>query len=209
MKIPILKKVDYSTWRVKMLMFLEAIGDAYIDIINHGPPYPEKVVPMTPTVPEHYIRKEKSEWSDPEKAAMLKHAKVRNFLHNSLDNVMSNKVIACKTAKIIWDALKTQCQETLAIKKNIRVVLVQEYEQLDAKPDENITDTYDRFLTLLNDLSLVGKEYDKEDSNTKFLRALPKEWNKQASIINHQYDLDQLSRDEVYEMLKTHDLEIQ
>ncbi|XP_074337154.1 uncharacterized protein LOC141674326 [Apium graveolens] len=160
---------------MKMLMFLESIDDSYIDIINDGPPYPEKVVPMTPTVPEHYIRKEKSEWSDVEKAAMLKDTKVRNILHISLDNVMSNRVIACKTSNAIWDALETQCQGTLEIKKNRRVVLIHEYEKFEAKSDETTTDTYDRFLTLLNDLSLVGKEYDKKDSNTKFLRALPDE----------------------------------
>ncbi|KAL8115412.1 hypothetical protein AgCh_022049 [Apium graveolens] len=108
-----------------MLMFLEAIDDAYVDIIYSGPPYPQKVVDITPTVPEHYIRKEKSKW-----------------------------VIICKTARAIWDALETQCQGTMVIKKNRRVVLVQEYEQFDAKSDETITDIYDRFLTLLNDLSL-------------------------------------------------------
>ncbi|KAL8124351.1 hypothetical protein AgCh_012125 [Apium graveolens] len=67
----------------------------------------------------------------------------------------------------------------MAIKKNRRVVLVQEYEQSDAKTDESIIDIYDRFLTLLNDLSLVGKEYEREDLNTKFLRALPEYWDTQ------------------------------
>ncbi|XP_074327714.1 uncharacterized protein LOC141665628 [Apium graveolens] len=127
---------------------------------------PSKVVSVTATVPEDYITKEKSEWSEPEKAAILKNAKIRNIQHNSLDNVMSNKVISYKNAKEIWNTLKTQCQGIMAIKKNRSVVLVQEYEQFDAKDDESITDIFDRFLTLLNDLSLVGKEYDREDSNT-------------------------------------------
>ncbi|XP_074351415.1 uncharacterized protein LOC141690521 [Apium graveolens] len=126
---------------------------------------------LSADAPEHYVIKEKLKWLDAEKVAMLKDAKVRNIMHNSLDNVMSNRVISCKTAKEIWDALKTQCM--MAIKKNRRVVLVQEYEQFDAKVDESITDTYDRFLTLLNDLSLVEKEFEREYSNTKFLRALP------------------------------------
>ncbi|XP_074328043.1 uncharacterized protein LOC141665955 [Apium graveolens] len=164
---------------------------------------------MTPEALEHYVIKEKSKWLDPEKVAMLKDAKVRNILHNSLDNVMSNRVIACKTTKEIWDALETPCQGTIAIKKNRRAVLVQEYEQFDAKADESIADIYDRFLTLLNDLSLVGKEYEREDSNPKFLRALPEDWDTQDSIIRHQYDLDFLTLDEVYGMLKIHDLEIQ
>ncbi|XP_074342785.1 uncharacterized protein LOC141680462 [Apium graveolens] len=161
------------------------------------------------TVPEHYSRKQKSEWSDLEKVVILNNAKIRNILHNSLDNVMSNWVIACKTAKEIWNALEIRCQGTMEIKKNKRVVLVQEYVQFDAKADESITNIYDRFLTLLNDLSLVRKEYDRENSNTKFLRALIEEWDTQASIIRHQYDLDLQTLDEVYGMLKTHDLKIQ
>ncbi|XP_074336718.1 uncharacterized protein LOC141673889 [Apium graveolens] len=167
-----------------MLIFLEAIDDTYVDIIKTGPPYPVEIMAMTPDVPEHYVRKEKSKWSDLKKASMLKDAKVRNILYNSLDNVMSNM-------------------------KNKRAVLLQEYEQFDAKVYESITNIYDRFLTLLNDLSLVGKEYDREDSNTKFLRALVEDWDTQASIIMNQYNLDLLTLDEVYGMLKTRDLEIQ
>ncbi|XP_074355886.1 uncharacterized protein LOC141695546 [Apium graveolens] len=144
-----------------------------------------KNVAMTPNAPEHYVRKERSKWLDPEKASMLKGAKVRNIMRNSLDNVMSNRVIACKTLKEIWDALETQCQGTMAIKNNRRVILVQEYKQFDAKADESKTDIHNRFLTLLNDLSFVGNEYDIEDSNTKFMRALPEDWDTQASIIRH------------------------
>ncbi|XP_074351439.1 uncharacterized protein LOC141690547 [Apium graveolens] len=117
----------------------------------------------------------KSHNSDPENTSLLKDAKIRNIMHNSLDNVMSKRMIACKTAKEIWNALETECQGKMAINKNRRVVFMQEYEQFDAKADELISDIYDRFLTLLNDLSLVGKEYGMEDSNNKFLRALPED----------------------------------
>ena len=71
------------------------------------------------------------------------------------------------------------------------------------------TDSYDRFLTLLNKLSLVGKEYEGENSNTKFLRSLLEEWDTQSSIIRHQYDLSTVSLDEVYGLLRTHDLKNQ
>ena len=81
-----------------------------------------------------------------------------------------------RTAKKIWDALEVQCQGTKAIKKNRRALLIQEYEQFEAKADESLTEVYDRFLSLLNELSLVGKVYDNEDSNTKFLRALTEDW---------------------------------
>ncbi|KAL8114183.1 hypothetical protein AgCh_021150 [Apium graveolens] len=144
-------------------MNLEATDPDYLDVINDGPFMPTKLVPATPTVAEHYQLKEKTEWTPGEKVHVLKDAK---------------------------DALETQCQGTMAIKKNRRVVLIQEYEHFETKDDESLTNIYDRFLTLLNNLSLVGKVYDREDSNTKFLRALSEEWETQTSIIRHQYDLD-------------------
>ena len=212
-RIPVLKKTDFSTWKIKMLMFLEATDPDYIDRINDGPHEPRKLVPSAVVdgveIPEHYVAKDKFEWTAEEKADVLKDAKVRNILHNSLDEVLSNRVITCKTAKEIWDALEVQCQGTVAIKKNRRTLLIQEYEQFEAKADESLTEVYDRFLSLLNELSLVGKVYDNDDSNTKFLRALTEDWDTQTSILRHHYDLNEISLDEVYGMLKTHDMELQ
>ena len=145
-RIPILKKAEYPTWRVKMLMFLEATDPDYIDRINEGQYKPTKLVPQTTVegsvIPEHYALKDKKEWTNEEKAEVLKDAKVRNILHNSLDSVMSNRVIACKTAKEIWDALEVQCQGTKEIKKNMRAILIQDYEYFEAKADESLTYIY-------------------------------------------------------------------
>ena len=208
-KIPVLKRTEYTTWRVRMLMYLEATDPSYLDRINEGPYIPKRLVSQTETVPEHYVPKVKSEYSQEEKAEILKEAKVKNILHNSLDAVMSNRVIACKTAKEIWDTLETQCQGTKAIKKNRRGLLIQAYEQFDYRNNESLTEIYDRFLALLNELSLVGKEYEAEDSNTKFLLALPEEWDLQTTVIRHKYDLDTMSLDEIYGILRTHDLEVE
>ena len=196
-----------------MLIYLEATDPDYIDRINDGPHEPRKLVPTTVvdgvTVPEHYVAKDKLEWTPEEKTDVLKDAKVKNILHNSLDEVLSNIVITCKTTKEICDALEVQCQGTKAIKKNRRALLIQEYEQFEAKADESLTEVYNRFLSLLNELSMVGKVYDYEDSNTKFLRALTEDWDTQTSIIRHQYELNETSLDEIYGMLKTHDMELQ
>lgn len=91
----------------------------------------------------------------------------------------------------------------------MRAVLVQEYEHFEARTDESLTDTNDMFLTLLNNLCLVEKVYVIEDLNTKFPSALPEEWYPQISIIRHQYDLDNVTLDEIYEMLRTHYFKIQ
>ena len=66
-QIPVLKKTEYSTWRVKILIYLEASDPDYIDRINDGPYLPRKIVSQTPTEPERFVLKEKNEWSPEEK----------------------------------------------------------------------------------------------------------------------------------------------
>ena len=79
---------------------LEATDPDFIDRINDGPHEPRKLVPAAVvdgiTVPEHYVAKDKFEWTSEEKIDVLKDAKVKNILHNSLDEVLSNRVITCK-----------------------------------------------------------------------------------------------------------------
>ncbi|KAL8116904.1 hypothetical protein AgCh_023184 [Apium graveolens] len=62
---------------------------------------------MTSDAPEHFVRKEKSKWPDPEKASMLKDAKIRNIMHNSLDNVMHQYDLDILTLDEVYGMLKT------------------------------------------------------------------------------------------------------
>ena len=103
------EKTEYPTWRVKMMLHLKAVDPDYLDRISDGPFIPKRLVAMTYTTPEHYIQKVKSEWTPEENNQVQKDAKVMNILHNGLDSVISNMVIACRTAKEIWDSLETQC----------------------------------------------------------------------------------------------------
>ncbi|KAL8124254.1 hypothetical protein AgCh_012047 [Apium graveolens] len=176
--------------------------------INEGPHKPTKLSVVVADQPAQTVPKEKSEYTAEDISYIAKDAKVRHLLHSAIDNVMSNRVINCKTAKEIWDALETRCQGTDSIKKNRKTILTQEYEHFDSKPDESLTGLYDRFVKLLNDLSLVDKEYDLEDTNLKFLLALSESWDLKGTTIRDNYALDETTLDEIYGMLKTHELEM-
>ncbi|KAL8088507.1 hypothetical protein AgCh_038331 [Apium graveolens] len=204
-----LRVSEYPVWSVKMAMFLEATDLEYLDRIYDGPHKPTKLSVAVENEPQKMIPKEKIDLTTEDISSLGKDAKVRHLLHSALDNVMSNRVIGCKTAKEIWDALEVRCQGTNVIKKNRKTILTQEYEHFDSKSDESLTDTYNRFTKLLNDLSLVDKEYDEEDSNLKFLLALPEKWDLKSTTIRDNYELADMSLDEIYGMLKTHELEME
>lgn len=69
------------------------------------------ILTQTPNIPEHYVAKDKKEQTFEDKADVLKDAKVRNLLQNSLDNIISNKVIGCEIAKETWGAWKCSVKE--------------------------------------------------------------------------------------------------
>ncbi|KAL8149048.1 hypothetical protein AgCh_006162 [Apium graveolens] len=164
---------------VKMAIFLEATDLEYLDIIYDGPHKPTKLSFAVGNEPQRMIPKEKREYTTKDISSLGK------------------------------DAKEVRCQGTNAIKKNRKTILTQEYEHFDSKSNESLTDTYDRFTKLLNDLSLVDKEYDQEDSNLKFMLALPKKWDLKATTIRDNYELADMSLDEIYGMLKTHELEME
>ncbi|KAL8155629.1 hypothetical protein AgCh_000864 [Apium graveolens] len=91
----------------------------------------------------------------------------------------------------------------------MRTVLTQEYEHFDSRDNESLTEIYDIFQKLLNYISLVNKEYDLEDSNLKFLLALPEKWDFKVTSIRDYYQLDITPLDEIYGVLKTHELEME
>ncbi|KAL8134682.1 hypothetical protein AgCh_009637 [Apium graveolens] len=208
-RVPILTPSEYPIWKVRMTMFLEATDPEYLDRIKEGPHKPTKLAVAVASESAMTVPKEKSDYTAEDIASIAKDAKVRHVLHSAIDNVMSNRVINCKTAKEIWDALETRCQGTDTIKKNRKTILTQEYEHFDSKTNESLNDLYDRFVKLLNDLSLVDKEYDLEDPNLKFLLALPECWDLKATTIRDNYNLDETTLDEIYGMLKTHELEME
>ncbi|KAL8120899.1 hypothetical protein AgCh_017904 [Apium graveolens] len=161
--------------------------------IYDGPYKPMKVAVSLAGEPKKMIDKDMMDYSPEDISSIIKDAKGRHILHISLDSVMSNRVIGC----------------TNDIKKNKRTILTQEYEHFDSRNNESLTKIYDRFQKLLNDLSLVNKDYDLEDSNMKFLLALPEKWDFKVTSIRDYYQLDNTPLDEIYGVLKTHELEME
>ena len=81
------------------MLYLEAADPDFVDRTTDGPLIPKKLIPQYGTTPEHYVDKQKVEMRKEEKLEVLKVARVKSIFHNSLDAVMSNRVIACKTLK--------------------------------------------------------------------------------------------------------------
>ncbi|XP_074342403.1 uncharacterized protein LOC141679946 [Apium graveolens] len=128
-----------------MTMYLEATDSEYLNMIYDGPHRPMKLSVIVRGQEEKMVDKDKNNYTPEDLSSIMKDAKVRHLLYSSLDNVISNRVIGCKTAKEIWDILEVKCQSTTVIKKNRRTILTEEYEHFDSKVDESLIEIYDKF----------------------------------------------------------------
>lgn len=84
-----------------MTMFLEVTSPEYLDRIYDGTHKPTMLSVIVGDEHQRMIPKEKKDYTFEDVFSIRKDAKVRHILHSALDNVMSNRVIGCKTIKEI------------------------------------------------------------------------------------------------------------
>ena len=77
-----------------------------------------------------------------------------------------------------------------------------------AKSNESITEVFERFNKLINDLQLHGKYYETKEVNLKFLLTLPEHLERKIFAIRDGRNLNKITLQTLYGILKTYDLEI-
>ena len=211
-KIPAFDKANYNLWKKKMLMFIKMANPMYIEILKNGPFVPQTMVPATTVgdevVPPKFVQKDPSQYSESEKEKVSLDSGLQLILIESLDNVMYNNIINCDTAKQIWEKIEILCEGTEEVRSNQRQILVSQYETFMAKPKESITDVFERFNKLINDLQLHGKYYEAHEINLKFLLTLPDHLEQKISAIREGRDLSKMTLEVLYGILKTYELEM-
>ena len=94
-----------------------------------------------------------------------------------LPNEIYHSVINYLSAKEIWDTLVVLFEGTTEVIENRRSLLIQQYEMFSRNSRESLTETYNRFNCLLNDLKQHGHVTLNKDMLIKFLRSLPSKWD--------------------------------
>ncbi|KAI3718200.1 hypothetical protein L6452_19061 [Arctium lappa] len=82
------------------------------------------------------------------------------------------------------------------------------YEEFKAKAGESLEATYDRFVTLLNELSKNKINKSQVELNVKFLSNLQPEWKRFTRQMRQLKDLNDIPLHEVYEILRQNKEEV-
>jgi len=107
----------------------------------------------------------------------------------------------------MWKKIELLCEGSEEVRENQKQILVSQYEAFMANQGEELTIMFERFSKLLGELQLHGKPYDKKEVNLKFLLTLPNHLESRVTAIREGRNLNNVSRETLYGVLKSYELE--
>ncbi|KAL8119695.1 hypothetical protein AgCh_016979 [Apium graveolens] len=120
---------------------------------------------------------------------------------------MNRHVMNCKNSKHMWETIEVINEGTEEVRENKLEILTSEYEHFKSNPGEGITEVFERYNALINNLNINGKYYSMREVNKKFLLTLPTHLEHRITAIREARDLSEISLDRLYGVLKTYELE--
>ncbi|GJY88742.1 zinc finger, CCHC-type containing protein [Tanacetum coccineum] len=171
---PILKGANYTTWAIRMQIILEANG------------LWEMIEPNEKTQADN--KKDKTAIA---------------FLYQALSEEQLLQITKHKTAKAIWDALKTRHIGEERVQQARLQTLKSDFEMLHMKEDEAIDTFTAKLTTLVNKAASLGHTIEDSVVVRKLLNAVPDKFLQIVASIEQYSDLDEMSVEEAIGRLKT------
>ena len=211
-KVPQFDREHYSLWKMKMLLFIRASNPMYISILKNGPYIPMKTIEATAgaggsRTPARSVPKEMSEYTDTDKEYVRLDTGLMLIIADSTDKEMSYQIMNCTSGKHMWDTIELLMEGTAEVKENRLDILTSQYEAFKSFPGETVSQLFERFTRLLNELSMQGKTYPLRESNRKFMLTLPHHIEHRVTSIRERDDFATMSLERLFGKLKTYEME--
>ena len=211
-KIPVFDKENYGLWKKKMMLFLQVANPKYLGVLKNGPKIPMVIV--AESIENNIVvsaartyPKDPADYTADEKEDASLDINLQLILVESLDPIMYNHVVNCKDAKHIWETIETINEGTEEVRVNRLEILTSEYEHFKSTSGEGISEVFERYNKLINKLNLQGKFYTQKEINRKFLLTLPTHLEHRITAIRESRDMNEVSLERLYGVLKTYELE--
>nr|GEU45842.1 hypothetical protein [Tanacetum cinerariifolium] len=174
-------------WHERFMNYLEEQmdGEAMIYSIQNGdhPLHVVAQVSLAGTAPNAIpTLKDPKFWTAKEKKTRNIDRLARSLLIQGLSNDIYSLIDSNKTAKDLWDTLERQMRGSEYAEQDRKAAILYEYENFKATEEEQLLDTYLRYLQVINDLKKCGYKKDNYELNYKFLNNLQPEWKQYGDV---------------------------
>nr|GEV00455.1 retrovirus-related Pol polyprotein from transposon TNT 1-94 [Tanacetum cinerariifolium] len=207
MRILLLYRGEYSQWRERFMNYLEeqTDGEAMINSIqnvDHPLPVVAQVSLARTAHNAPPTLKDPNFWTAEEKKTRKINRLARSFLIQGLPNDIYSLIDSNETSKELWDALERQMRGSEYGEQDRKATILYEYETFKATEEEQLLDTYLRYLQVINDLKKCGYKRDNCELNYKFLKNLQPEWKQYGTLMRQTKNLMDINIDALYNILK-------
>lgn len=185
----------YDHWSMLMENFL--ISKEYWSLIETGYDEPKEGATLTD---------EQQKRLD---GLKLKDLKVKNYLFQAIDRTTLETMLVKDTSKKIWDSMKKKFEGSARVKCSVLQALRREFETLEMKEGESITEYFARVMTVANKMRVNGEQMRDVTIVEKILPTLTKRFDYVVVSIKESKDIDLLTIDELQSSLIVHEQKFQ
>lgn len=190
-KAPLFDGTNYAFWSLRIQTYLSALRYDIWESVKSG-----YITPNTPPI-------------DPtEKKLYENDARAKNAIMCGLVNSELVKIISCKSAKEIWDKLKSIHEGDDKVKETKLQTHRAHFEGLKMNDNEDIEAYMLRVNEVINAIRGLGDKIEDNVIVKKVLRSLPPRFDSKLFAIEEAKDLKTFSIDKMYGSLTTYEMRI-
>ncbi|KAK2417483.1 hypothetical protein QL285_039780 [Trifolium repens] len=203
-KVPFFNGIEtaYPLWKTKMYSHVVGIDCDLWDLVEEGVTFEnmdkEGVVSY----------QNRRSFTPTQKLDYKKHHSVKGMMTNAISHDEYLKIGDKRTAKSIWESLRSKYEGNKQVKEAKANLLVHQYELFKMNEGENIEAMFSRFQILVSGLQVLYKSYTEADHVGKVLRSLPPKWRPKVTAFQEAKDLDIVTLESLISSLKSHEMEL-
>lgn len=135
----------------------------------------------------------------------LKDLKAKNYLFQAIDRATLETILKKDTSKEIWESLKKKFQSNSRVRRANLQALRKEFESIEMKVGETVTEYIPRVMGIANKMKLHGSTMEDLEIVEKILRSLTEKYNYIICSIEESHDTEKMSMDELQSSLMVHE----
>lgn len=182
---------DYEHWAMLMENLLRS--KEWWELIEVGITQPERNVILTGP--------QRTEVAEQK----LKDLKVNNYLFASIDKTILKTIVKKESSKDIWESMKAKYQGNKRVQSAQLQRLRRDFEVLEMKEGDTITEYFSRFMVVANDMRNLGEDMPDDKVVEKILRTLVEKFTYVVCAIEESKDIKELFVDELQSSLLVHE----
>ncbi|GJX30783.1 retrovirus-related pol polyprotein from transposon TNT 1-94 [Tanacetum coccineum] len=162
--VPALDKEDFTSWKVRFLVFLDGLKPYLLKTLEDG-----SFVPMSSlSTSENPLPKRQNQWSNAKSRLANQDKRLKSIIISCLPNDVMKSIIKCKTTKEMWNELILAYEGPFDTRDTKIAALRLKFNAFKSLEGEKLNGTFTRLKCLLNDLENNGVTIPQAEVNATF-----------------------------------------